>query len=119
MARKGTIKNMGKVHREMGDARKVRKAAKAAPPAKETTAAPTKRMSALDAAAQVLAASEVPMRAKEMIAAMGAKGLWTSPGGKTPEATLYAAIIREIAAKGTAARFKKHERGVFVAGKGA
>ncbi len=37
-------------------------------------------------------------------------------------ARLYAAIIREIAAKGTAARFKKHERGVFVApprGKGA
>ena len=119
MARKGTIKNMGKVQREMSDARKVRKAAKAAPPAKETTPAPTKRMSALDAAAQVLAASEVPMRAKEMIAAMEAKGLWRSPGGKTPEATLYAAIIREIAAKGTAARFKKHERGVFVAGKGA
>lgn len=81
-----------------------------------------KQVSALDAAAQVLAASEVPMRAKEMIAAMEAKGLWRSPGGKTPEATLYAAIIREIAAKGTAARFKKHERGVFVApprGKGA
>jgi len=119
MARKGTIKNMGKVQREMSDARKARRAAKAAPPAKETTPAPTKRMSALDAAAQVLAASEVPMRAKEMIAAMEAKGLWRSPGGKTPEATLYAAIIREIAAKGTAARFKKHERGVFVAGKGA
>jgi len=77
-----------------------------------------KRVSALDAAAQVLAASDVPMRAKEMIAAMEAKNLWKSPGGKTPEATLYAAIIREIAAKGTAARFKKHERGVFVAGKG-
>ena len=119
MARKGTIKNMGKVHREMGDARKARKAVKAAPHAKEMTPAPAKRMSALDAAAHVLAASQVPMRAKEMIAAMEAKGLWRSPGGKTPEATLYAAIIREIAAKGTAARFKKHERGVFVAGKGA
>jgi len=119
MARKGTIKNMGKVQREMSDARKSRKAARAAPPAKETMPTPSKRISALSAAAQVLAASEVPMRAKEMIAAMEAKGLWTSPGGKTPEATLYAAIIREIAAKGTAARFKKHERGVFVAGKGA
>ena len=92
------------------------KAAKAPKPAKE---AKPKRVSALDAAAQVLAASEVPMRAKEMIAQMEAKGLWKSPGGKTPEATLYAAIIREIAAKGTAARFKKHERGVFVAAKGA
>ena len=33
MARKGTIKNMGKVQREMGDARKARAAAKAAPDA--------------------------------------------------------------------------------------
>jgi hypothetical protein len=92
------------------------KTQKAPKPAKEPKA---KRVSALDAAAQVLAASDVPMRAKEMITAMEAKKLWTSPGGKTPEATIYAAIIREIAAKGTAARFKKHERGVFVAGKGA
>ncbi|GJQ28438.1 MAG: hypothetical protein HBSAPP03_03220 [Phycisphaerae bacterium] len=99
-----------------------RKAANATKPkpaksAGEKKPTPPKRVSALDAAAQVLAASEVPMRAKEMIAAMEAKGLWRSPGGKTPEATLYAAIIREIAAKGTAARFKKHERGVFVAGR--
>ncbi|MBL9030290.1 MAG: winged helix-turn-helix domain-containing protein [Phycisphaerae bacterium] len=92
---------------------------KPAKSAGEKKPTPPKRVSALDAAAQVLAASEVPMRAKEMIAAMEAKGLWKSPGGKTPEATLYAAIIREIAAKGTAARFKKHERGVFVAGKTA
>jgi hypothetical protein len=35
------------------------------------------------------------------------------------ETTLYAAIIREIAAKGTAALFKKNEHRVFVAGKGA
>ena len=97
-------------------AEKAPKTPKAPKPAKEKK---PKRVSALDAAAQVLAASEVPMRAKEMIAAMEAKGLWKSPGGKTPEATLYAAIIREIAAKGDKARFKKHEKGVFVAGKGA
>ena len=96
-----------------GKAPKTPKAQKAPKEAKP------KRVSALDAAAQVIAGSKVPMRAKEMIAEMEAKGLWKSPGGKTPEATLYAAIIREIAAKGTAARFKKHERGVFVAGKGA
>jgi hypothetical protein len=102
----------------LGAAAKGRKAKGEKAP-KTPKAPKPKRVSALDAAAQVLAASEVPMRAKEMIAAMEAKGLWTSPGGKTPEATLYAAIIREIAAKGTAARFKKHERGVFVAGKGA
>ena len=83
--------------------------------AKEKKAVPPKRLSALDAAAQVLAASEVPMRAKDLVAQMEAQGLWRSPGGKTPEATLYAAIIREIAAKGDKARFRKHERGVFVA----
>ncbi|MCC7464552.1 MAG: winged helix-turn-helix domain-containing protein [Gammaproteobacteria bacterium] len=86
--------------------------AKAAKAPKE---AKPKRVSALDAAAQVLAKSEVPMRAKELIAAMEKQGLWSSPGGKTPHATLYAAMIREIAALGDKARFKKHERGVFVA----
>lgn len=75
-----------------------------------------KRMSALDAAAQVIASSDKPMRATDMIAEMEAKGLWKSPGGKTPEATLYAAIIREIAAMGKDARFAKHDRGLFVAG---
>ncbi len=101
--------------RLMGDTKgNAPKSPEAPKPAREP-----KRVSALDAAAQVLAASGVPMRAKEMIAAMEAKGLWTSPGGKTPEATLYSAIIREIAAKGSAARFARRERGAFVAGKGA
>ncbi len=99
-------------------AAKAPKPAKEAKSAKAPKPAKAKRVSALDAAAHVLAASNVPMRATEMIAAMEAKGLWKSPGGKTPEATLYAAIIREIAAKGDKARFKKHERGVFVPGKG-
>ena len=72
-----------------------------------------KRASALDAAAQVLAKAEKPMRAQELIAAMAEQGLWSSPAGKTPHATLYAAILREIAAKGDAARFKKVDRGLF------
>ncbi len=72
-----------------------------------------KRVSALDAAAQVLAQARQPMRAKELVAAMAEQGLWTSPNGKTPEATLYAAILREIANKGDAARFRKVERGQF------
>jgi len=82
---------------------------------KEPKPASPKRVSALDAAAQVLAEAGKPMRAKEMIADMEAKGLWKSPGGQTPEATLYAAIIREIARKGAAARFVKHDRGLFAA----
>ncbi len=71
------------------------------------------KMSALDAAAKVLAESGEPMTSKAMIDAMAAKGYWTSPGGKTPQATLYAAIIREIQTKGAEARFTKTERGHF------
>jgi len=79
------------------------------------------RTSAIDAAAQVLAESGGPMRVKEMIEAMAAKGLWKSPAGKTPEATLYSAIVRDIAKRKKESRFRKTERGVFVAntGKGA
>lgn len=73
------------------------------------------KMSALDAAAKVLTEAKAPMTTKEMIEAMATKKYWTSPGGKTPHATLYAAILREIGTKGKDARFKKTERGKFVA----
>jgi hypothetical protein len=72
-----------------------------------------KRASAIDAAAQVLRDAKAPMRCKEMIAAMVDHGLWSSPNGKTPEATLYSAIIREIGTKGGESRFRKTERGLF------
>jgi len=72
-----------------------------------------KRMSGLDAAAKVLQERAEPMSAKEMIEAVEAKGYWKSPGGKTPHATLYSAIIREIKLKGTEARFRKTDRGRF------
>ena len=72
-----------------------------------------KRVSALDAAAQILAKAEKPMRAQELIAAMAEQGLWKSPGGKTPHATLYAAMMREERDKGAASRFKKVDRGLF------
>ena len=67
----------------------------------------------LDAAVQVLkTASGGPLGCKEMVERMLAKGLWKT-SGKTPAATLYAAIIREIAAKGKDARFHKTGRGQF------
>ena len=72
-----------------------------------------KRVSALDAAAQVLAKADKPMRAQELIAAMAEQGLWSSPNGKTPHATLYAAMMREARDKGTASRFHKVDRGMF------
>ena len=72
-----------------------------------------KRVSALDAAARVLAGADKPMRAQELIAAMAEQGLWSSPAGKTPHATVYAAMMRESRDKGSAARFKKVDRGLF------
>jgi len=86
--------------------------AKKAKPAGDAKA---KKLSAIDAAAQVLAASKEPLNSKQMIEAMAAKGLWSSPGGKTPHATLYSAIIREVNTKGKEARFKKTDRGHFTA----
>ncbi len=70
------------------------------------------KLSGLDAAAQILAKAKEPMGCKDMVEQAIGKGLW-SPGGKTPHATLYAAIIREIAKKGKDARFKKVDRGRF------
>jgi hypothetical protein len=92
---------------------------------KVTTAKPTKaktpkadkpkRVSALDAAAQILGSSKEPMSCQELITMMAEKGLWSSPNGKTPASTLYAAICREINVKGSESRFKKAERGKFAA----
>jgi hypothetical protein len=78
-----------------------------------------KKLSALDAAAKVLAETGQAMTCQELIAAMAAKGYWTSPGGKTPAATLYSAILREITTKGEASRFQKTERGKFARNAGA
>ena len=64
------------------------------PKGKKTKAAKPKKTSALDAAAQVLAEAKEPMNTRQMIEVMAAKGLWTSPGGATPWATLYSAILR-------------------------
>ena len=89
-----------------------RPAAKKAP-AKKTATKAAERLSALDAAAQVLAETGRPINCREMIEAMAEKGYWTSPAGKTPASTLYSAILRELKAKGESARFQKVERGRF------
>ena len=86
-------------------------AKKAAP--KKPKSASDKQLSALDAAAKVLGESKEPLNTKQMIEVMATKGYWTSPGGKTPHATLYSAILREIGAKGADARFQKVDRGQF------
>ena len=71
-----------------------------------------KRASGLDAAAQVLAEAGEPLNTKTMVERMLAQGLWQT-NGKTPAATIYAAILREINTKGDDSRFQKVERGKF------
>ena len=96
------------------------KASTKAKPAKNATRAndatkTTKpnRLSGLDLAAKVLAESKEPLQAKAIAERAIAAGWKTN--GKTPHATLYAAMIREIAKKGKDARFIKTDRGLFAA----
>jgi hypothetical protein len=49
----------------------------------------------------------------ELIERMAARRLWISPGGKTPSATLYSAMIREIRVKGKQSRFARIDKGRF------
>ncbi len=75
------------------------------------------KMSGLDAAAKVLGlGSALPMRCGALVKIMIDRGYWQT-NGKTPAATIYAAITREIAAKGDASRFRKVERGKFTLAK--
>ena len=87
--------------------------AKAATPKAPKAKSADGKLSCIDAAAKVLASAKESMTTKAMIEAMAKKKLWTSPGGKTPAATLYSAILREITIKGKEARFKKADRGLF------
>ena len=84
----------------------------AKPTAKESKPA-GKKLSQIEAAIQILGKSKEPMNCIAMVEAMQVQGLWSAPGGATPEATLYASILREINGKGKDARFKKVDRGLF------
>jgi len=75
------------------------------------------KLSQLDAAAQVLAKASEPMNCPELVKAMAEKGLWSTPGGKTPAGTLHASLLREINLKGKESRFVKTERGKFALAK--
>lgn len=82
------------------------------------------RLGALDAAVEVLAAlpskeAATGLTAIELIERMRRARLWTSPAGKTPHATLYAAIIREMAQRRSDSRFKRVAPGRFASAAGA
>lgn len=78
----------------------------AAPPA-------PRKMSLLTAAYAILRNSECALPVGEIYRRITASGLWSSPAGKTPQQTLYSAILRELG-KGSASRFARGEiRGEF------
>jgi hypothetical protein len=59
---------------------------------RQKKAAGDKKLSAIDAAAKVLTETGAAMNCQELIKVMAEKALWTSPGGKTPHATLYTVV---------------------------
>ena len=79
-------------------------------------AAPTKRMSLMDAAVAVLKESGEPMNTREMVKAATEKGYWTPTACKTPEQTLYGSIFREIKTKAQPRIVKSELKGKFIAG---
>jgi hypothetical protein len=83
-----------------------KKSAKAGQTAKE------RKPSALSAAAQVLAEADGPLSAGEIVKRMLENGLWQTKG-RTPQATLYSALLRRIQKDGANARFRKVQRGRF------
>jgi hypothetical protein len=72
-----------------------------------------KKIGLLEAAAQVLAKSDEPLNTKQMVEQVTEQNLWQPGAGKTPAATLYSAILREMQNKGDQARFAKVQRGKF------
>ena len=88
------------------------KAAAAPTPPPAAPDAPTAKRGGLEAAAEVLRQAGEPLSCQVMVERMLAQGLWQT-GGKTPAATIYAAILREITTKGSASRFRKTDRGRF------
>ena len=107
-----TVRNVKKNTKTLA-AKPAKKNAPVAKPDAKESKTDAKKMSQIEAAVAVLSKSKVTMSCRSMVEAMQVQGLWSTPGGATPEATLYASILREINGKGKDARFKKVDRGLF------
>ena len=70
----------------------------------------------LNAAVRVLEKAGDPLNCKTLVERMIQQGYWAT-GGKTPAATINAAIAREIKIKGDTSRFRKVQRGLFTLAK--
>ena len=75
---------------------------------------PEKKRSLLDAAMEVLRLAKMPMNTREIIEAAIELKLWQPTGAKTPEQTLYGAIVRENKTKEQPRIVKSDIKGKFI-----
>ena len=78
------------------------------------TQKPEKKRSLLDAAVEVLRLAKMPMNTREIIEAAIELKLWQPTGAKTPEQTLYGAIVRENKNKEQPRIVKSNIKGKFI-----
>ena len=78
------------------------------------TQKPEKKRSLLDAAVEVLRLAKMPMNTREIIEAAIELKLWQPTGAKTPEQTLYGAIVRENKTKEQPRIVKSDIKGKFI-----
>ena len=73
-----------------------------------------KKRSLLDAAVEVLRLAKMPMNTREIVEAAIELKLWQPTGAKTPEQTLYGAIVRENKTKEHPRIVKSDIKGKFI-----
>ena len=78
------------------------------------TQKPEKKRSLLDAAVEVLRLAKMPMNTREIVDAAIELKLWQPTGAKTPEQTLYGAIVRENKTKEHPRIVKSDIKGKFI-----
>ena len=78
------------------------------------TQKPEKKRSLLDSAVEVLLLAKMPMNTREIIEAATELKLWQPTGAKTPEQTLYGAIVRENKTKEHPRIVKSNIKGKFI-----
>ena len=74
-----------------------------------------RKPSLMSAAADLLAETGQAMNCNQIVQILDERGIWSSPNGKTPGATLYAGLNREIAEKGERSRFARMGKGQYAA----
>jgi len=106
--RKDVADKAAKPDPELDAAIKASEAGRGAKKAKAAKPKGERKSGVLNAAVKVLQAAGKPMNCADIVKEALEKGYWKT-GGQTPGATLYAAVLRECAAKGAKARFHRAE----------